>query len=1117
MKLRDRLARAKTVRRAAETAEPAASARGQPFAGRGNPQVRAELASQKLPSNRRSHSEAEGGGSPSNLRGCHQVEGRSLSHRQSSSQGEGQGAPRKPRGRSQVEGRSLSHRQSSSQGEGQGSPRKPRGRSQVEGRSLSHRQSSSQVEGRSPSNPRGCSQEDQSPSNPRGRSHGEGQGLPHNPRGRSQEDWSPRNPRGRSQVEGQAPSNPRSRGPVDAAVSRNCQRTDSQRTPSGRGRRAGSTRDGSRPQPMSRGASVDLFTRRTQVLAQRIERHNARRNERRNEPPRSRPEQSPPAGTVQQYADTIKTYKLHTSKLPAPPRSRQRLPFYPRANHPTENIARPAQQRGQLPTQPADIERSGTPADRLQPRSSRSPITVKQAQVVGVARPAAATRTRAQEGGKLPSTRTGMQPRPVEPVRGRDQTPARSGQDSGRQTNRAQVGGKSPSVRTGTQPQSVEPVRGRDQTPARTGQDSVGGRQTSRAQVGGTSPSVHTGTQPQPVEPVRGRVQTPARSGQDNVGGWQHSLLERVVGRFAPNPTARPDLRRAGSEHRAERKPRALATNRGTGFIHQCARWNCRPGRSRPQIVGGGLARQPLPAAAEMRRVLAQIGCMSKCSRGFLPPKPGDASPVVILDLETTGLSRDAGTLAFMVGVAYVHGGEWIVEQWTLERLGAEAEMLAAVLACIEREVADDAVLITFNGRTFDLPLLLLRLARHRLDTSRISAFAHLDLLLLARRLWRDVLPNCRLATLESQILGIRRQADISGSEIPALYWAWLQRPDDVHLGRQMARAQAHNHADLLSLAILGQRIAARVAAPTSAQEALRVADLLVAGQQYNRAQATIRAALTQLSSNPTALARSAGSHASNPTAPARSVGSHASNPTAVGLHATTTASARSVGSHASNATAPARSVGSHATTTAPARSVGSHASNPAAGSHANSPPQPVRPSPSLIAGVGTPASQSTVAARSSLDQSQSHSSCPLGGRESHAFRQTLAVLCAPHPFAAAVQLGPRYPATALVFSLLQRAAWLHRKHAEPVQAAQCHAIMCELFFGDPRAHTGLAKFLEHQLRNHRAALWVAETSATPELRRVQRLRRKCQASGQGDVLADRPTSARLRVVDCGA
>lgn len=171
----------------------------------------------------------------------------------------------------------------------------------------------------------------------------------------------------------------------------------------------------------------------------------------------------------------------------------------------------------------------------------------------------------------------------------------------------------------------------------------------------------------------------------------------------------------------------------------------------------------------------------------------------VYLDTETTGLSGGVGNLAFMVGVArHAPAQTLIVRQYLIAGFSGEGAMLEDLSAWIGK----DAVIVSFNGKCFDLPLLATRLALHRLQ-DRLSALAHLDLMYPLRRAYRRDWPDCRLQTAERLRMGLQRVDDLPGAEAPAAWQRWLHQRDAMPLKRVLT----HNQQDVLSLAALHARL----------------------------------------------------------------------------------------------------------------------------------------------------------------------------------------------------------------------------------------------------------------------------------------------------------------------
>jgi uncharacterized protein len=177
-------------------------------------------------------------------------------------------------------------------------------------------------------------------------------------------------------------------------------------------------------------------------------------------------------------------------------------------------------------------------------------------------------------------------------------------------------------------------------------------------------------------------------------------------------------------------------------------------------------------------------------------PEIGDfaISDALFLDTETTGLAGGTGTLAFLVGLGWFEGEDFVVCQLFTRDFHEEGAMLT-LLGEIAR---DKRFLVTFNGRSFDLTLLAARFILNRLRDP-LSGMPHLDLLFPSRRLLAHRLENCRLATLESEVLGLTRVGDVPGFEIPARFFDWLKSRD----ASPLEEVFLHNRLDIVSMASL--------------------------------------------------------------------------------------------------------------------------------------------------------------------------------------------------------------------------------------------------------------------------------------------------------------------------
>lgn len=268
------------------------------------------------------------------------------------------------------------------------------------------------------------------------------------------------------------------------------------------------------------------------------------------------------------------------------------------------------------------------------------------------------------------------------------------------------------------------------------------------------------------------------------------------------------------AELRSQR-PSAPARPATEGRADTLARWF----GARLELTDGGATvvverRVPLPAAE------AEV-------LGALPP-------TAYLDTETTGLSSGTGTVPFLAGVGVVVGNVMVLRQLLLPDYPHERALLRRLCA----ELASNPRMVTYNGRGFDLPLLVSRLTVHGFFSEQAALPSrHDDLLPVARRLWRRVVGGARLAEIERAVLGVRRESDCPSAEVPSRYFGYLRDGSPEPL----AAVLDHNMQDIVSLARLDATVlllragAWRSAWPLDhgglALEMLRAGDVAGAGE----------------------------------------------------------------------------------------------------------------------------------------------------------------------------------------------------------------------------------------------------------------------------------------------
>ena len=172
-----------------------------------------------------------------------------------------------------------------------------------------------------------------------------------------------------------------------------------------------------------------------------------------------------------------------------------------------------------------------------------------------------------------------------------------------------------------------------------------------------------------------------------------------------------------------------------------------------------------------------------------------ESDGLLFLDTETTGLAGGTGTYAFLIGIGRFQGASF----WLAQLFMRDPIEEPAVLATLTELLEPCAALVTFNGKSFDVPLLNARYITNGSATP-FAAMAHLDLLPLARRLWRERLESRALSSLEVHILGAQRtDEDIPGWLIPQMYFDYLRSGD----ARPLKRVLYHNAMDVLAMAAL--------------------------------------------------------------------------------------------------------------------------------------------------------------------------------------------------------------------------------------------------------------------------------------------------------------------------
>ena len=209
-------------------------------------------------------------------------------------------------------------------------------------------------------------------------------------------------------------------------------------------------------------------------------------------------------------------------------------------------------------------------------------------------------------------------------------------------------------------------------------------------------------------------------------------------------------------------------------------------------------------------------------------PRTVSAEDILFLDTETTGLSGGVGTIAFQIGLGYFTPSGFVVDQLLMHDYPQETQMLQKLCRLMKRF----SILCTFNGRTFDVPLLKSRFLMNRIREADFPAI-HADVLYPARRLWKLRLKRCTLGNLEEQLLHVQRNDDLPGALVPQVYFQYLKDGNFDPLEKVLE----HNKQDIVSLAQLFFFLCKQVDQPEGMNEAEDLLSLVRAMERSGQAE----------------------------------------------------------------------------------------------------------------------------------------------------------------------------------------------------------------------------------------------------------------------------------------
>lgn len=213
-----------------------------------------------------------------------------------------------------------------------------------------------------------------------------------------------------------------------------------------------------------------------------------------------------------------------------------------------------------------------------------------------------------------------------------------------------------------------------------------------------------------------------------------------------------------------------------------------------------------------------------------------DSDKLVFIDTETTGLG--AGSCPFLIGVAYYENDRLLLEQLFMRDLDDEEALLGYLISRFS-----DMTVVSFNGKSFDIPLIKSRCVINSINTEHF-ALKQIDLLHLSRRIWKKRLESCRLGAIEEEILKFVRSNDINGSLIPELYKKYLITGSSSDIIQIMT----HNESDIVSMTVLLARLLRIEKDPVNQldniNDVMHLGEYYFNGKQYEKARECLEAVI---------------------------------------------------------------------------------------------------------------------------------------------------------------------------------------------------------------------------------------------------------------------------------
>lgn len=192
------------------------------------------------------------------------------------------------------------------------------------------------------------------------------------------------------------------------------------------------------------------------------------------------------------------------------------------------------------------------------------------------------------------------------------------------------------------------------------------------------------------------------------------------------------------------------------------------------------------------RSVMLENPLLHEYRGSLMLPEDQKSSQIIFYDTETTGLSTGAGTIPFLIGLGKINKDRFEIIQYFLADYPGEPRMLQA----IKEEFEENSLFVSYNGKSYDSHLINTRFLMNGIKSGHRD---EVDLLYMSRRLWKSLLVNCRLGTIEEQILSVQRGPDIPGAEIPDVWFDFLK----TGTTEKLELVFSHNLQDIHSLSLL--------------------------------------------------------------------------------------------------------------------------------------------------------------------------------------------------------------------------------------------------------------------------------------------------------------------------